>query len=1422
MARLTLTFLGSLQASLDGKPLPALRSARIQALLAYLVLEAEHVHTRETLAALLWPDEPDQVAKQNLRQALYQLRQALGESPAPGGIPADEAPFFLATRDTVQFNPASDYTLDVTIFLQALQEGRHQAAVELYQAALLNELASESDRFEEWLLLQREQLHLLAMRSLQQLTEQALAQAAYAEAQQLARRQLALEPWREAAHRQLISALAAAGEQAAALAQFETCRDLLRRELGVEPEAATLALMERVQSAECGMRSAESSITPTGKAGNFGRTELTTDGVNSALPTPHSAFIDWGDAPDIGVFYGRDQELQELRRWLIDQRCRLLVVLGMGGMGKTTLTAQLARQNVEHFAFVLWHSLLNAPTLRELLESWLRVLSGQQLAQIPTGLDAQLNLLFEYLRKHRCLLVLDNTESIMQGGERAGYYRTGYEEYGQLLLRIGQSNHQSCLLLTSREQPREISRLAAETPLVRTVTLLGLEEQVGRQLLRARGVEGSGESLTALIERYSGNPLALKLIAETIQDFFDGDIEALLGEQTLIFDDIRDVLEQQFARLAPLERDLLLWLALEREPITENQLWQRFARAISRRSFLEALRSLLHRSLVENFVQDKQGGGFGLQNVVTEFLTDSLITQSCAEFATLVPVLLHSHALISTQAKEYVRQSQERVILQPMGERLLATHGRAQLISRGKQLLENMRRNHAHQPSFLAGNLLNLFLHLGIDLRGYDFSDLNVWQAYLRGADLPGLNFSHADLTHSVFTDYAGAVTAVAFSPNGQLLAAGADSGVIYLWRVADRQLIGLCQGHTSHVWSLAFSPTGQQLLSGSGDATVRLWDVEARQLLRLFVGHTGGVSTVGFHPAGELVVSGSLDQQVRIWHAATGQILQTLAAESAKVEAVAFAPWGHPLLGAEGTLLAVGGHDQVVRLWDWQQGQIVRTLQGHMNLIKVVGFCPRPQWLNGARRSLVVGGGDDQTLRVWDAATGELLHCLTGHTAAIISLAFSQDGAWLFSGSDDQTIRVWDVQSGQTVRILPGHYGTVRSLAMQPLTPRDQPLLASGSYDKTVRLWDWQNGRTLAILRGHSKWLQALVFKSNAQGQAQLLVSGSDGQTVRVWDGDSGQVLHTLRGHTSLTEKIAFRPDGAQLASASWDQTVRLWDLHTGQTRYLLRGHTGAVATAVFGRSPQGLPLLATGGLDRTVRLWDSATGQTLAIWHGHQDRVVGFAFRPDGGLLASASWDGAIGLWDIQREEFITFLRGHTETVESVAFHPSGELLASASWDRTVRIWNVGTGRTLHVLQGHHDGLEMVTFSPDGRLLASCGCDHLICVWEVQSGRLLYQLQGHTSWVRCIAFHPDRAILASGSDDGTVKLWDVTPVGGGCCLQTVAMDDPYTGMNITGVTGISEAQKAALRALGAVEQKTEDRGQKTEDRRQRTEDGE
>jgi DNA-binding SARP family transcriptional activator/tetratricopeptide (TPR) repeat protein len=301
MRQLSLDLLGSFYARLDDKPLTAFRSVKVQGLLAYLVLNSQQPHSRDVLAALFWPEEPDSVAKQNLRQSLYQLRQVLDDTDS------EEGAFLLVTRSTVQFNPASDYTLDVAAFLTSLEDGDAERAVELYRGDLLPGLACDSAAFEHWLSQEREHLHQIALETLAGLADRSLAEGAYHDAQNFARQQLELEPWREIAHRQMMQSLALLGERSAALAQYETCRAVLEAEFGAEPAAETQTLAERIREQEL-----EGKAGPAGPARRL-----------FAVP-----------------FVGRASEhtaLVEAFQRACDGDARVITLIGEAGIGKTRL-----------------------------------------------------------------------------------------------------------------------------------------------------------------------------------------------------------------------------------------------------------------------------------------------------------------------------------------------------------------------------------------------------------------------------------------------------------------------------------------------------------------------------------------------------------------------------------------------------------------------------------------------------------------------------------------------------------------------------------------------------------------------------------------------------------------------------------------------------------------------------------------------------------------------------------------------------------------------------------------------------------------------------------------------------------------------------------------------------------------------------
>jgi Flp pilus assembly protein TadD/uncharacterized protein with WD repeat len=246
--------------------------------------------------------------------------------------------------------------------------------------------------------------------------------------------------------------------------------------------------------------------------------------------------------------------------------------------------------------------------------------------------------------------------------------------------------------------------------------------------------------------------------------------------------------------------------------------------------------------------------------------------------------------------------------------------------------------------------------------------------------------------------------------------------------------------------------------------------------------------------------------------------------------------------------------------------------------------------------------------------------------------------------------------------------------------------------------------------------------------------------QTVRLWDGRTGAEGTILRGHTGLVTSVAFSPDGARLASASFDQTVRLWDGRTGAEGPVLRRHTIGVLSVAF--SPDGARL-ASGSHDQTVRLWDARIGAERPLLRGHIGLVTSVAFSPDRSRLASGSADQTVRLWDARTGTQGAVLRGHTERVNAVAFSPDGTSLASGSDDKTVRLWDARTGAEGPILRGHTFSVTSVAFSPDGARLVSRDNGGNQLVWDPRAGTLLKDeappvVQGDS------AVSPDGAYLA------------------------------------------------------------------------------
>ena len=1094
---------------------------------------------------------------------------------------------------------------------------------------------------------------------------------------------------------------------------------------------------------------------------------------------------DWGEAIDVAAFYGRKQDLLTLREWVDHERCRVVMLLGMGGIGKTTLSIRFAQKMTTHFDVVFWRSLRNAPPLEELLANCIQTLSSQQSTPFLHNVEKNILLLIELLRKRRCLLVLDNVETLLQADSLDGGYRQGYDGYGMLIQRVAEMGHQSCLLLTSREMLTELEPLEGTHAAVRVLKLSGLKQLASQELLEDKDLFGTQQDWTQLVQHYSGNPLALKIVGATVRDLFGGDIATFVREGPMTLHTLQQLLGHQLSRLTALEQDIMYWLVIEREFVSLEILRDNLLITQSSQEVLSALKSLRRRCLIE---RGERGATFTLQPEVMEYIGTRLIEQVCEEILNGSLNVLITHALMKAQSNDDIRESQIRMIVQPVLKRLLAQAGDTQRAEQCLQLiLHRLKEKPVALQGYGGGNLVNLLACLKGHLRNVNFSSLAIRQAYLQGIEAQEANFADTYITDTLFMEPIESIASMTLSPDGMYLAVGSFSGQIRLWRLSDRTPLLTLQGHRRMVWSLAFSSDSTILASGGYDTSVKLWEVQSGRCLRTLTGHEKWIRSTAFSPDGTLLVTGGDDGTIRVWDVHEGTCLRVLSGHTGIVWSVALSP--------NGLFLVTGGDDESIRVWNVREGICLDVLYGHTGMVMAIAFHPSGD--------MFASGGEDGYIHLWDMSNKQQKMTLQLKTTKAASIAFNIQGTLLASGSQNGEVEIWRIAEERgpyRLRMLPGHPIWVSVVAFGP-----DDLLATVSYGGKVKLWEMERGRCLGTLQGYSHVIRAIAFSPDGS----LLAHGDDLGMLSLWDVHSGRCLHVFQALAGCIWSVNFSPDGRTIVTGGDDQRVKVWMIGSVQGEAndgcirTLYGHKTMVWSVVF--SPDG-SLLASSGFDWTVNIWkvkEEKEETPFISLAGHTTFVWSIAFSVDGKTLASGDNDGIIKVWDCESGQCLLTLQNSLSPVGALIFSRDGETLLSSSSDGAIIMWSLRNGCIGKVVQEHGPvtWAKGITFSQDGDLLATSGDNSTIQVARVEEPTHANDVMTLTlprGQVWSLAFSPDGRTLASGDDHGALMLWDREA---GSCRQVLRSDRPYERMNIQGVKGINEAQRTSLKALGAIE---------------------
>ncbi len=628
----------------------------------------------------------------------------------------------------------------------------------------------------------------------------------------------------------------------------------------------------------------------------------------------------------------------------------------------------------------------------------------------------------------------------------------------------------------------------------------------------------------------------------------------------------------------------------------------------------------------------------------------------------------------------------------------------------------------------------------------------------------------------------ATAVSSVAVSPDGSLVATAAGEGGVRLYEAKSGQLLRVI-GEVGDR-GVSFSPDGRMLTAAGFhmDKLVGMFDVKTGKRVVSLAGHTEWeVYAAAVSPDGKLLASTGTDMQILVWELATGKLRHQLKGQPYKAAALAFSP--------DSATLASGGGDRLVKLWDMTTGKVRQSLAGQGDWVCAIAFSPDGKTL--ASGSCDWGfhrahdwprpGGNEREVgewRLWNVETGKELRSekLQGR---MLSVAFVPDGKSLACGID-KNLRLYDLSAETASRVVTMHDATITSIAFTP----DGTSVVTGSHDQTVKRTNLKTGQMEWQAPGYFEQVNSVALSEDAA----LLVTGSSDHrlargkikavareigpgSLRLWDARTGRMVRRLGDTATQFMVAAISTEGQRVAGGGANSagkgSVGVWDAGTGKQLWLHDDLGAEVLGAAFARNGS---ILAAGTAEGVVVIYDAESGKVARSLSGHQGGVTSVTLSPNGKTLYCGQGHGGARVWNLESGKPLNNCGAASSLaasfsidrlMNSIGLARDGAVLATCNssvnneFVEPVRLWDARTGVLKREFAAENIHGRPMALSPDGSIIATGGKS--VQLWDARTGTKLRQLFGHLKRTQSIVFSADGRLIVAGGSYGTTNLWEV-----------------------------------------------------------------